>query len=140
MQYKKIVESKLKTAGEAGYITLMLVMIVGGITAATVLTALWDGVTASQAGIAYIASSKARSYADACAEKALYRVHNGDVSSPGSDSGSITFADGSCTFSTTVALGGNVTISGEGVYNDSHATVSVQGSVSVGVVTISSWE
>lgn len=131
----------LRTQKENGYITLMVVVIVGAFTAAVVLSALQSGVAGSNIGMSFMESYKARSYANACAEKALYRIHNNDISLSGSESSGLTFDDGStCTYTATVSGGGGVTINAVGLYQLSRVPVAVAGTVSSGHVTITSWQ
>lgn len=124
----------------SGYITLVLVVIVGAITAAIVLTALSDGVSSSQTGLSFIQEYKARSFADACAEQALYLIHIGTIGTPGTGTGTLTpDASGTCTYDVSVDAGGNVTIDAEGVSGRATVPVAVTATVSLGAVTITNW-
>ncbi len=125
---------------ESGYVTLILVILVGAFTAAVVLRALSDGVTSSETGASFLAASRARSYADACAERALYRVHAGDVPTPGSDSGELTLERGTCTYAATTSGGGGVTIDAVGHSGRANVSLGVSGSVTSGNVTVTAWQ
>ncbi len=124
---------------QKGYITLLLVIMVGAITTAMVITALGDGLGSAQTGAAFSERYRARSYADACVESALYLIHDDTISTPGSGSDSIDFDTGTCSYTAEVSLGGEISISAEGSAGRSVVPVSVSGTTSLGVIDIVSW-
>ncbi len=67
----------------SGYITLMLILIVGAISFAIVFSILSSGITSTRIGLAFMGSYKAREYADACIEDTLYIIHAGTASTTG---------------------------------------------------------
>ncbi len=56
----------MKEQKQNGYITLVLIIIVGALTSAVVLTALSDGISSAQTGLSFSQTYKARGYANAC--------------------------------------------------------------------------
>ena len=116
----------------------MLVIIVGAITAAVVIRTLADSLSSSQIGLSFSQTYKARSLANACVEKALRRIHNGDFAN--TDSGNITFTNGNCIYSVSDISGGNISISATGTSGRSIITETVTGTVSGGNITINDWK
>ncbi|MCE9585498.1 hypothetical protein K8Q94_02665 [Candidatus Nomurabacteria bacterium] len=120
-----------------GYVTLVLMIIVGTLTAGIVFTVMSDSINSSQIGLTFSQTYKARSYGNACAEKALYRIHNGDITA--SESNGITFdSNNHCTYDAVIS-GGNVTIDIEGVSGRANVTQNITGTLSSRNITIISW-
>jgi hypothetical protein len=127
-------------SNQDGYITLVLMVIIGALATAIIITALSDSISSSQSGVAFYQTYKARSYANACAEKALYRIHDGDITLHEDNTSSpFSFASGEwCTYSADVS-GANITVHTVGVSKVAKVTGTVTGTVSAGNITIVSW-
>ncbi|MBI2033816.1 MAG: hypothetical protein HYT13_01825 [Candidatus Liptonbacteria bacterium] len=84
---------KLKAKG--GYITLLMVIIVGAIGVATGVSLLLLGVGSSRSSLSFEKSNQAKALSNACAEAALDQIRN---SSAFSGSAGLTFGRGSCSY------------------------------------------
>ncbi len=131
---------KNKFKKQKGYVTLFLVIIVGVITTAMVLTVLNDGLSSASTGLSFTERYRARSFANACAEKALYRIHNGDITdSENNRLDPIIFHDNEeCTYSAFID-GSSFRINAIGISESSHVIMVVTGTLSNGEIAISSW-
>ncbi len=130
----------MKEHRENGYITLVLIIIVGALTAAVVLTALSDGISSAQTGLSFSQTYQARGYANACIEEALYRIHNLDITATENNNGAPTSfgSNEKCTYDASVS-GANVTIYATGTSNRATVGEILTGAVSGGDVTIIRW-
>ncbi len=131
---------KKNTHHTDGYVTLVLVIIIGVLAFAIALSAITDGVSASKSGFSFMQSYEARSYANACAEEVLYKIHSGTISLGTSDSTSEVFSNGSCSASTNVNALGAITMSVSGVALRAKTDITITGTVSGGKVTITAWQ
>ncbi len=123
-----------------GYITLIIVTIVGAFTAAMTLGVLADGISSSSTGLSFSQTYKARSYTNACAEKALFRIHNGDITiSEDITASPIIFDNGNCIYIANIS-GGNITINASGISGRAIVNITVTGTVAGGLVTITGWQ
>ncbi len=121
-----------------GYITLMMMIIVGSLTAGIVYTVLSDSIGSLQTSLSFNQTYQARSFSNACAERALYRIHNGDITT--SETDSITFGTNqTCTYDVSIS-GVNITINTIGISRRARVEQIVSGTFSGGVITISSWQ
>ncbi|MES2023088.1 MAG: hypothetical protein V4439_00190 [Patescibacteria group bacterium] len=131
----------MKIKKQKGYVTLMMMIIIGALTAGIVYTIMSDSISSLQMGVSFSQTYKARSYANACAEEALFRIHNGDITAHEDNTSSpISFGTNeTCTYDATVS-GGNVTITVTGNAKRAIVSETVNGTVSGGAVHITSWQ
>ncbi len=133
----KYQRSKVRHSG--GYVTLVLMIIVGAMAFAIALSAITGGVSAAKTGFSFMQLSQARSYATGCVEQALYKVHNGDIVVGSTDTGTDTFSNGTCSYFATVSALGDMTVNASGFSVRSKTDIIIEGTVSGGRVTITSW-
>jgi hypothetical protein len=83
------------STGNKGYVMLITMLVVGAIGVSIAVSLLLLGTGATRSSAVRIQSVKAKAYANACAEEALWQIRL-STSYTGTDG--LTFSDGSCTY------------------------------------------
>lgn len=111
---RQLIKSKIKQK-KAGFVTLISVIIIGFVALSIAVGVLLIGIGADQATTSLERGALARSYAEACAETALYELKLNNTYAAGAV---INFTYGSCTVTAITGTG------------DTNRVVQVTGSVS----------
>ncbi|OHB18456.1 MAG: hypothetical protein A2666_05225 [Parcubacteria group bacterium RIFCSPHIGHO2_01_FULL_47_10b] len=102
----------IQRAKNAGYITLISVLVVGAVGVAIVISLLQLGLGTSRTSFTFRQSSQARALAHACAEEALQQIHDNTAFT---GSGNLTLGQGSCDYTVTSQGAGSRTINASGL-------------------------
>lgn len=94
-----------------GFITLLSILIVGAVGVAIALSLLLLGIGSSRSSFAIEQSDQAKGLANACADEALQQIRD---STPFTGTGSLTFGQGTCSYTVTSQGGQNRTIASSG--------------------------
>lgn len=96
---------------QAGYITLISVLVVGAVGIAITLSLILLGLGSSRTSFAIEQSNQAKALANACAEDAMQQIYD---ATPFTGNGNLTLGQGTCEFSVTSQGGQNRTITASG--------------------------
>jgi hypothetical protein len=121
---------------QAGFITLISVLILGAVGLAVATSLLLLGVDSSRTSLALEQSLQARGLADACAETALQQIRTNNAFV---GTATLTFSTGSCTYTITNTGGTTRGIALSGAIDTIIRRVSITLSA-VSPVTISLWQ
>lgn len=120
-----------------GYITLLMVIIVGAIGVTTGVSLLLLGVGSSQMSLTIDKSNQAKALANACAESALNQIR----SSPAfSGSASLTFGQGNCSYTVTNLGGENRLINASGTVDEVVRKIKINLNKITPKINLTSWQ
>ena len=120
-----------------GYITLLMVIIVGAIGVATGVSLLLLGVGSSRASLSLDKSNQAKALANACAEQALDQIR---TSPAFSGSASLTLGQGACSYTVTNLGGENRLINASGAVDEVLRKVKINLNQITPKINLTSWQ
>ena len=132
-----MVQRHYANAREQGFALLIGTVIIGAVALSISIFLLMSGLQLSETGFAFQESSRARAYANACAEEALQQIRDA-ASYVGSDS--LVFLQGSCSYVVTSQGGESRFIQSEGVADSSVRRAEIQVNAIQPSIQISSWQ
>lgn len=125
---------------QKGYIALLAVLIIGAASLAISLALLTAGADSQRSTLVTQQSAQARNLASSCVEEALQQMHD-DTSFTGTDT--ISFGQGSCTYTVTNTGGTARTIDAAGTSGAVNSVVrklKVYVTISASSLSITSWQ
>ena len=124
-------------SAKKGYITLLMVIIVGAIGVATGVSLLLLGVGSSRASLSLDKSNQAKALANACAEQALDQIR---TSPAFSGSASLTLGQGACSYTVTNLGGENRLINASGAVDEVLRKVKINLNQITPKINLTSWQ
>lgn len=122
---------------EAGYIALLVVLIVGAAALAIGTALLTIGANSQRSGLIEQQSKQARALAIACEEEALQVVHDNNGFS---GTNSLSLGQGNCTYTVTTTGGSTRTISTTGTVGNVVKKVQVYATIGSSSISVTSWQ
>jgi len=119
-----------------GYITLMLVLIIGALGLGIAISLILRGIGISQSSLTEERSALSIAYAESCAENALGTIRG---FTPFTGTGTQTFSNGTCSYLVTSSGGENRTIVASSTVQDIFRTLSISVTQINPTIVISGW-
>ena len=126
-----------KLQANQGYIVLITVLLIGAVGAAIAVSVIWLGLGRSKSSFALEQSNQAKALANACSEEALQQIR--DVTAF-TGTGSLTLGQGTCSYTVTLGIGENRTITSSGTVGTIIRKVNVIISAINPTITVTSWQ
>lgn len=133
----KTMHKKTFGQSDAGYVTLISVLIMGAVGLAITISLLLLGLSSSRTSFSLEQSNNAKSMADLCAEEGLERLRR-TPSFTGTVT--ITLTQGACSYTVTDVGGGNRQIDADGTVDSYTRKVQIETSQVTPQIQIGSWQ
>lgn len=126
-----------RSSHNRGYITLLSVLIMGAVGIAMTVSLLVLGLGSSRTSFAWEQSNQAKGLANGCAEEALQQIRS---STSFTGSGTLTFGQGTCSYTVTNGGGSNRTITASGTVGTITRNVSISVTAITPLIVTSTWQ
>ena len=122
---------------DAGYVTLISVLVVGAVGVAIALSLILLGAGSSRTSFALQQSVQAKGLANACAEEALEQIRESTLFT---GSGNLTIGQGTCSYTVTDTGGTNRTVTASGTVGTIIRKVSISITAINPLIVVTSWQ
>ncbi len=130
-------EPPMSDPNNKGFITLISVLVLTAIGVAVGVSVILSGLGSSRSAFALEQSGQAKALANACAEESLQQIYD---SIPFSGTATLTFGEGSCTYTVTKLTGQNRTIAVTGTVGTIVRKVNILIDKITPTINITSWQ
>ncbi len=120
-----------------GYIALIAVLVVGAATLAIALALLVGGTDSQRSALITQQSAGARSLAKSCVEEALQQIRDNAAFT---DTNTLAFGQGNCTYTVTNTGGNNRTIDASGTVGNVVRKIQAHATINTSSISITSWQ
>ncbi len=129
--------ARIRTTSDAGYITLLSVLVIGSVATTIALSLLVLGVDTSRTGLTIFQSAQARGLVNACAAEALEQIR---LSASYTGSGNLSLGSGTCSYTVTNGQHGTKTIVASGAVGTIVRKLSLTVERATPPIILSTWQ
>jgi hypothetical protein len=126
-----------KRSGQAGYVALIAVLVIGAAAAAISLVLLTTGVDSQRTALTDQRSKQSRALAIACAHEALQQIHD---ATGFTGSNNLSLGSGSCTYTVTSTGASTRTVTASGTVGDVVRKVQAYVTINASSISVTSWQ